>query len=143
MDGPSHFHTQKGYELAGGSPLTAAMEDYLEMLCRLCSTEGFTRVHLLAERLNVQPSSASKMVDGLKREGLVRAEKYGLLCLTPRGEEVGRYLLYRHGVLHRALCLLNHTDSELEQTERIEHFIDRRTVENLARLLEQHDAPPR
>ena len=143
MDGPSHCHTQKGYELAGGSPLTAAMEDYLEMLCRLCGTEGFTRVHLLAERLNVQPSSASKMVDGLKREGLVKAEKYGLLRLTPRGEEVGRYLLYRHGVLHRALCLLNHTESELEQTERIEHFIDRRTVENLARLLERYDLPPR
>ena len=71
MDVPSKFHTQKGYELAEQNKLTAAMEDYLEMICRLSREEGYTRVHLLAKHLNVKPSSASKMVDQLKESGLV------------------------------------------------------------------------
>ena len=43
--------------------------------------------------------------------------------------------MYRHEVLHRFLCLLNHTDNELEQVEKLEHFLEKRTVENLESLV--------
>ena len=32
---PSAFYTMKGYELAADTQITTAMEDYLEMICRL------------------------------------------------------------------------------------------------------------
>lgn len=140
MSSFSDFHTQKGYELAAQNQLTAAMEDYLEMICRLCEDEGYTRVHLLAQHLNVKPSSASKMSDHLKELGLVDAEKYGCISPTATGLALGKYLLYRHSLLNRFLCLLNHTESELEQVERIEHFIDERTIRNIAVLVEQLEA---
>lgn len=38
--------------------------------------------------------------------------------------------------MHRFLCTLNSSENELEQAEKIEHFLDGRTVENLARLTE-------
>ena len=38
-------------------------------------------------------------------------------------------------MLQEFFCALNHTDSELEQVEKIEHYINRRTVENMERML--------
>ncbi|MRN26672.1 metal-dependent transcriptional regulator, partial [Romboutsia ilealis] len=35
MDNRNNFYTQKGYELHNTDDLTASMEDYLEMICRM------------------------------------------------------------------------------------------------------------
>ena len=61
------FRTLKGYARQKGPGLTAAMEDYLEMICRCAGEEGFVRVRQLAHRLHVSPSSASKMAELLRR----------------------------------------------------------------------------
>ena len=98
---------------------------------------GYTRVHLLAEHLNVKPSSASKMVDHLKDSGLVQAERYGCISPTAEGVALGDYLLYRHNLLNQFLCYINHSENELEQVERIEHFIDERTVRNISSFLNE------
>ena len=119
------FYTIKGYQIQEGAELTPAMEDYLEMICRLMETHTVVRLGELAEVLHVKPSSASKMIRLLSETGYINAEK---------GRLSGDYLLYRHDVLQRFLCLLNNTDNELEQVEKIEHFLDARTIENLAKL---------
>ncbi|MCI8554681.1 MAG: metal-dependent transcriptional regulator [Clostridiales bacterium] len=133
----SGFHTLKGYRLQEGMEITESMEDYLEMLFRRMPDEGYMRVGTLAEQLNVRPSSASKMLGRLRALGLTRFEKYGLITLTDKGNEIGRYLLWRHEVLSRFFCWLNGTDEELRQVERVEHFMDRDTLENLDRLMKQ------
>ena len=61
MDTEQLFYTQNGYDRADTGPLTTAMEDYLEMICRLTRSGGYTRISALARELHVQPSSASKM----------------------------------------------------------------------------------
>ena len=35
------FYTQKGYQLRNQQPITGAMEDYLEMICRQAKNEGY------------------------------------------------------------------------------------------------------
>lgn len=125
------FYTLKGYQMNEAVELTSAMEDYLEMICRILEKKGIARVIDLSKKLNVKPSSVTKMVQQLKEMGYVNSEKYGQITLTPQGEIAGAYLLYRHETIHRFLCFLNQTDNELEQVEKIEHFLDRRTVENL------------
>lgn len=137
MDNRNDFYTQKGYELHNTDDLTASMEDYLEMICRLLKQQDIVRIQELSERLHVKPSSASKMVNALKERGYLSFEKYGYLTVTPKGREAGNYLLYRHNVLHEFLCLLNGSENELEQVEKIEHFIDRRTIEHLQALLDE------
>ncbi len=99
--------------------------------------QDIVRIQELSERLHVKPSSASKMVNALKERGYLSFEKYGYLTVTPKGREAGNYLLYRHNVLHEFLCLLNDSENELEQVEKIEHFIDRRTIEHLQALLDE------
>ena len=133
MADTGEFYTQRGYESKDGG-LTAAMEDYLEMICRIVRDGGEVRVRDLAARLHVKPSSASKMMSHLDALGYVIAERYGLIRLTESGRAAGDYLLYRHEVVERFLRALNGSRDETEQAERIEHFLDRRTVGNLDRL---------
>ena len=53
------FYTMKGYQLNETGTLTASMEDYLEMICRLAQKNGVVRINELAAELHVKPSSAS------------------------------------------------------------------------------------
>ena len=130
------FYTLKGYALLEGSAITSSMEDYLEMIYRIHITGEAVRVGALAERLNVKPSSATKMVANLKSQGLVTSEKYGYVQLTEAGREFGQYLVLRHETIHRLLCYINQSDNELEQVEKIEHFINAETVGNIRKLLD-------
>ena len=137
VDGRDEFYTIKGYQRREESELTSAMEDYLEMIVRLAEKDGCAHVGELSRMLHVTPPSATKMVRQLAALGYIRAEKYGDIYLTEKGEDVGRYLLYRHGVICRFLQQLNNTKCELEQAEKIEHFIDRRTVKSLDLLTQR------
>lgn len=141
MDNRNDFYTQKGYELHNTDDLTASMEDYLEMICRMLKGQDIVRIQALSENLHVKPSSASKMVNALKERGYISFQKYGYLTATPKGLEVGEYLLYRHDILHEFLCLLNHSENELEQVEKIEHYINRETVANLHLLFGASENP--
>lgn len=133
----SDFRTLDGYDRMQKRMLTRTMEDYLEMICRLARQDPVVRVQAIAERLNVKPSSVTKMVQQLAARGYVEYRPYAYLKLTPLGEKEGAYLLYRHDVLHEFLCLLNGTPEELEQVELIEHFLNRQTVQNIEKLAER------
>lgn len=137
MNQTDGFYTMKGYALQAGSEMTSAMEDYLEMISRLALHGERVRVSDLSKMLHVRASSVTKMVQQLAQAGFLSAEKYGEISLTKQGREAGEYLLYRHDVLHRFLCLLNHSANELEQVEKIEHFLDQRTIANLEQLIEK------
>lgn len=136
MENGSGFYTLKGYSLNENEKLTSSMEEYLEMICRILQKNEVVRIRELAENLHVKPSSASKMVNNLKEAGYIEFKKYGYIAITQKGLETGNYLLHRHRVLHDFLCLLNHTKDELEQVEKIEHFINKITIDNLERLTE-------
>lgn len=128
------FRTLKGYQLADNIELTTAMEDYLEMIYRSISEEGSIRINQLADKLNVRPSSSSKMANNLRKLGYVEYEKYGIIKLTELGIEIGSFLLHRHNVLNKFFCLVNDSQDELEQTEKVEHFIDKKTLNNIEKL---------
>ena len=135
MSEANGFYTLKGYALLENNAITSSMEDYLEMIYRIHISGDAVRVGVIAERLNVKPSSATKMVDNLKKSGLVESEKYGYIKLTDSGCELGKYLMFRHDTLHEFLCYINKSCNELEQVEKIEHFINPKTVNNIKKLL--------
>lgn len=131
----SDFHTLKGYDLIGPHEISPAMEDYLEMICRAGGKPGYVRINALASRLNVKPSSASKMVAKLREQGLVNFEPYGIITPTEKGWRLGSYLLYRHDILQRFFCLVDRSDTELRLVEQIEHFIGPETIRNMEELI--------
>lgn len=138
MEKKKGFYTLKGYQKEEAEKMTASEEDYLEMICRMLLTEQVVRISQLAGMLHVQPSSASKMVKNLKDDGYLLSEKYGYIRLTDKGKEVGDYLLFRHDILNRFLCLINQSEDELEQVEKIEHFINKETIYNIEKFLKKY-----
>ena len=128
------FRTLKGYEMNSEALITKAMEDYLEMIYRIYLDEKYIRVNEIARRLNVKPSSSSKMVMELSLRGLIDYEKYGVIRFTEEGLTLGEYLLYRHNVINSLLCLINDSAEELKQTEEVEHYINKKTLINIEKL---------
>ena len=129
------YRTLTGYRDAEKKQITSAMEDYLEMICRMTEEGKSVRVGDLARRLHVSPPSATKMIAHLAECGCVDAARYGYVTLTEYGRGVGGYLMARHDTVHRFFCVLNGTESELEQTEKVEHFILPRTLISMERFL--------
>lgn len=133
MEDIQKFHTVRGYELLYQDKrlLTPAMEDYLEMIYRNSLTEGYLRINVLSELLNVQASSATKMVQKLSSLGLLNYKKYGIIFLTENGKEIGKFLLQRHNIVETFLRLLGVGDNILVETELIEHNISVSTLEKI------------
>lgn len=118
------FYTFHEYMKKDETELTASMEDYIEMIFRLSLGNGFTRVSELAQSLNIQPSSATRMVQRLAELGYVKYEKYGFLMLSEPGRLKGAALLHRHAALEKFMRAVGLRDSEvLAETEKIEHML--------------------
>lgn len=132
----SEYRTVRGYQIVNyqENKLTPAMEDYMEMACRLCLENGYTRINKLAELLNVRPSSASKMIAKLSELGYLQYDLYESILLTEKGKETGTYLLYRHNTVEQFLRLIGN-NTPLEETELIEHSLNVSTVLQLHTLL--------
>ncbi len=137
QDEQGRFYTVRGYELIEqeGKVLTSSMEDYLEMIYRLAREKGYTRISDLSVALNVQPPSASKMVQKLADVCFVHYQKYGLIELSDKGRLLGEYLLYRHETIEKFLHLLGVKEGILEETEKIEHNLSKETVAKISCLL--------
>jgi len=126
------FRTFRGYSLAEeGQDLTPSMEDYIEMLFRLTSDKPYVRLSDLASALNVQPPSATRMIQRLSESGYVMYQKYGILELTELGRNTGSYLLARHNCIEKFLRLLGVRENALKDTERIEHIISDELVSRI------------
>jgi len=131
------FHTVRGYQLIkqNESRLTPALEDYLEMTYRLCLEEDYTRINKLSEKLNVRPSSASKMVYKLVELDFLKYNNLDNILLTTEGRITGAYLLERHNIIESFFTLVGSANA-LEETELVEHTLASDTVFRIKSLLE-------
>lgn len=128
------LYTDSGYagERKKNGTLTPAAEDYLEMIYRLSGEVGVpspVRICDLASRLHVSPSSASRMAQSMAVWGYIDFKRYGYITMTEKGCEMGKYLIRRHRIVFEFLGWLRGEDDVLVETERIEHYLSRKTVE--------------
>ncbi len=64
---------------------TPSMEDHIEQIYLLIETKGYARVSDIADALSVLPSSVTKMVQKLDKDGYLVYEKYRGLTLNIEG----------------------------------------------------------
>ena len=132
------YLTDSGYSKKNQG-LTPAAEDYLEMIYRMSWEDGErcpVRICALAESLHVSPSSASRMAQSMTVWGYLDFKRYGYITLTDKGVEMGKFLVERHETVMKFLGWLTGEESLLE-TERIEHYLSRQTVEAMTRILDK------
>ena len=61
--------------------------------------------------------------------GYVDFRRYGYITMTEKGCEMGKYLIRRHRIVFEFLEWLRGEGDVLVETERIEHYLSRETVE--------------
>jgi len=138
MENGREFHTFRGYQMLKQDKklLTPSMEDYLEMIYRHCLKEGYVRINHLAKQLNVKASSVTKIVQKLSALELLDYQKYGIIRLTEKGNEIGKFLLDRHNTIETFLLSIGVKNAVLRDTEMIEHHLSMNTLWNIEMLNE-------
>jgi Mn-dependent DtxR family transcriptional regulator len=124
-------------------PTTPSMEDHIEQIYLLIEQKGYARVSDIAEALSVLPSSVTKMVQKLDKDGYLIYEKYRGLTLTPKGDKLGKRLVQRHELLEQFLRLIGVEEDRIyEDVEGIEHHLSWNSIERIADLVQLMEETP-
>ncbi|MBY0122675.1 transcriptional regulator MntR [Bacillus sp. S/N-304-OC-R1] len=116
---------------------TPSMEDYIEQIYILINQKGYARVSDIAEALSVHPSSVTKMVQKLDKDEYLVYEKYRGLILTPKGNKIGKRLVYRHDLLEQLLRTIGVKEENIyHDVEGIEHHLSWDAIDRIGDLVQ-------
>src|SRR5699024_3786208 len=116
---------------------TPRMEHYMELNYNLIQSKGYARVTDIAEALEVQPSSVTKMVQKLDKDSYVHYEKYRGFVLTDKGNKVGQRLVFRHELLEDFLEISGLDEDKIyDDVEGIEHHLSWNAIDRIANVVE-------
>jgi Mn-dependent DtxR family transcriptional regulator len=122
---------------------TPSMEDHIEIIYSLIEQKGYARVSDIAESLSVLPSSVTKMVQKLDKDGYLIYERYRGLVLTPQGQKLGKRLVKRHDLLEQFLRLIGVDEERIyEDVEGIEHHLSWNSINRIADLVQVLEENP-
>ncbi len=112
------------------SPGKAAYLKYLSL------QGGSVKISGIAGYFEVDPSTVTRTITDLTREGYVEHEPYGRVILTDFGRKYGAFLVRRHRIL--GLVLSHYGLSEEEactEASRMECYLSREAVNKICRAL--------
>jgi Mn-dependent DtxR family transcriptional regulator len=122
---------------------TPSMEDHIEQIYMLITNKGYARVSDIAEALSVLPSSVTKMVQKLDKDGYLIYEKYRGLTLTAKGEKLGKRLVQRHELLEQFLRAIGVDEEKIyADVEGIEHHLSWNSIDRIADLVQLIEEEP-
>ena len=122
---------------------TPSMEDYLEEIYLLIESKGYARVSDIAEAMSVNPSSVTKMVQRLDKEGYLIYEKYKALILTEKGNNMGKHLVDLHELLERFLRIIGVNEENIyKDVEGIEHHMSKSSIRKIKSLVLYFEEDP-
>ena len=127
----------------GARQQTPRKEDYVEIIYELIREKGYAKPVDIANHLHVRPPTVTGMLDRLHSEQLILHEKYGGITMTGEGENMARALGERHALLVAFLKLFGVEETTAQKdTEGLEHYIDSRTLDLLARFVKYVNLNP-
>ena len=121
--------------------LSSSKEDYLETILDLYKELKEVRVTDIASKLEVAKASVSQAIYNLKKDGLVRQEKYGLVELTQKGQSIAEKVKYRHVILKKFLIEVLGVSSKIAGKDAclMEHVVSPQTMEKLIEFMEKRN----
>jgi DtxR family manganese transport transcriptional regulator len=112
------------------------VEDYVELIADLLSTQGEARSTDIARRFGVTHPSAIKAIAKLKREGLATSRPYRGIFLTSAGLELADQVRTRHRLMVELLISVGvPCDAAEADAEGMEHYASEATLEAFSEFL--------
>jgi len=97
---------------------------------------GTAKISGIAAYFEVDPSTVTRTVYDLTREGYVEHEPYGGVILTDFGRDYGAFLLRRHRILGLVLSHYGLSrDEACQEASRMESYLSRDAVNKMCRAL--------
>jgi DtxR family Mn-dependent transcriptional regulator len=131
--------------MTGEHDLSESLENYLEVILELERTQKVARAKEIADRLRIQPGSVTGALKNLAEKGYVHHEPYSFITLTAKGRHRAEEITYRHRALHNFFVNVLQIDpATAEETAcRMEHAIDKKTIDQLVRFIDYIFTCPR
>ena len=115
--------------------LTEVAEDYVELIADLIEEVGEARLTDIAGNMAVTPTTASKIIARLRREGLVESRPYRSVFLTDAGAAMAAESRRRHQIVFDFLRALGLDEETAEaDSEGMEHHVSDATLDAIASL---------
>ncbi|GAA3038588.1 manganese-binding transcriptional regulator MntR [Gordonia defluvii] len=116
------------------SELTSVAQDYLKVIWT-AREWGDVKVttSMIADKLDISPSTASEGIRKLAQQGLLEHQKYGAITLTEEGRRAAVGMVRRHRLLETYLVsqLGFSWDEVHDEAEVLEHAVSDRLVERI------------
>ena len=121
-----------------GASLTAAMEDYLELIYTLGKNGKVVRVRDIAREMNVRMPSVTSMLNKLSSRDLIIHEKYEYVELTQDGAGIAREINLQHQIIFNFLTNVLKIDSKTADQDacKMEHAVSPITLKRLVEFME-------
>ncbi|ATW26941.1 metal-dependent transcriptional regulator [Candidatus Formimonas warabiya] len=117
--------------------LTFTMENYLEAIYELSGGQAGVRVSDIAGRLGVTKASTNSAMSTLSEKGLIVAEKYKEVFLTPAGLQLARFTSIKHQVIQKFFTKVLNIDAAIADRDAcaIEHVISNDSIQAMEQFL--------
>ncbi len=125
--------------------LSESLENYLETILELEQYQKVARAKDIAEKLNVQRGSVTGALKNLSEKGLINYAPYSYITLTPKGMALAKEIRFRHSALKEFFLKVLRIDPETAEDTacRMEHAIDKKTIERLVCFIDYIFTCPR
>lgn len=111
--------------------LSPSLEDYLEEVYRFSVTHDIVRVTDISHKLKVSLPSVTKALGKLRAGEYITYQRYGMIGLTEKGRQMGRYLVDRNSLLQDFFRLIRAECDVAAEAEAMEHYLSRSTIESI------------
>jgi DtxR family transcriptional regulator, Mn-dependent transcriptional regulator len=124
--------------------VSAPREDYVRAIYLLEEAHGPVAVTKLAGKLGLNKSTVSERVKDLAAVGLVVAQAYSRITLTPAGRSLAEKLTYKHRIIEVFLSrILKMPKTQIhDEAERLEHAFGDEAIKRLADFLDHPECDP-
>lgn len=120
-------------------PISASLEDYLEVMYEIFEEKKGVKAIEIARRLGVGRSSVTDALKALADKNLVNYGRYDVLSLTDEGEKIAREVIGKHAVLYDFFSnVLNLSNEEADKNAcRIEHVLSEEAFNGFVEFMAQ------
>ncbi|HEY5225567.1 MAG TPA: manganese-binding transcriptional regulator MntR [Methylovirgula sp.] len=133
---PSEAAQAERFGKARSAQALAVLQDYVELIDDLLTSQGEARPTDIARRLGVSHATAIKSIARLKREGLATSKLYRGVFLTQRGLDLAARVRARHRLVVDLLVAVGVPQDCAElDAEGIEHHVSDAALAAFARFL--------
>lgn len=142
---PGSFNPKETRMTEKEMAFSESVEDYLETILDLEKTNKVARAKDIAKRMGFRQGSVTGALKNMAEKGLINYEPYSFITLTRKGTKIAREITRRHTVLKDFLFRVLQLDVKKADAVacRMEHDIDKASVDKLVQFIDFIDTCPR